>query len=248
MTEQNRGLLSPEGLTVEQEKLADLLYTTRTSAKVNRRQRQPDGFWKFYALERPTAPVDFAQNDEEFVLKLHEKNPDAPLSPYYVNLRNLPDLLNRQIAVVLKELDSDLQTDFVTGIPQAGIPLAKAYSELTGVVYRDIFEKEVTPEGRKIIPGTTEDLKRKMGIVVDDLVTQGGSKVEMIDAARQLEVEIAIRVLVDREQGGLDQIRKSGYDIKAAMTWSQLVNFGIRKGHINEEQNKRIQDYLIKSA
>ena len=33
--------------------------------------------------------LDFAQNDEEFALKVHEVNINVPLSPVYVNLRNL---------------------------------------------------------------------------------------------------------------------------------------------------------------
>lgn len=235
---------NPEGLTTEQEKLVDMLYTTKTEAKVNKRKTLPDGSYNFYSIVRPTAPVDFAQDDEEFVLKLHEKTPDAPLSPYYVNLRNLPEELKRQIAIVLDEMDPGLNVDFVSGIPQAGTPLAEAYSQLTKTPHIEIFEKEVTADGRRIVPGAIGSLEGKTALIVDDLVTKGGSKEETIEAARQLGIETVIRVVVDRQQGGLEELKSKGFDINAAITWNQIMEYGRRKGHITEEQYKRAKDYL----
>jgi len=39
-----------------------------------------------------------------FKLKLHEKNPDAPLSPIYIDLRNLPDEIYQTIAELMAEI------------------------------------------------------------------------------------------------------------------------------------------------
>lgn len=63
---------SAEGFTVQQEQLAGLLFDTKTNAPVNRRKTLPDGNFEFDKIERPTSPIDFAQ-EGEFVLKLHEK-------------------------------------------------------------------------------------------------------------------------------------------------------------------------------
>lgn len=82
----------PEGLTPAQEHLADLLFTTKTVAPVRRRTANPDGTYSFEKVSRPTSPVDFAQPGE-FALKIHETRPDAPLSPIYVNLREMPEEL-----------------------------------------------------------------------------------------------------------------------------------------------------------
>lgn len=66
-----------------------------------------------------------------FRLKLHDKNPVAPLSPYYVDLRVLPrePQVMREVAKVYAELAEDAAPfDACLGIPDAANPLATAFS------------------------------------------------------------------------------------------------------------------------
>src|SRR5690349_8933839 len=101
----------------------------------------PDGTYEFYKIERPTAPIDFAQEDE-FALKLHERKPDAPLSPVYINLRNLPPEVLDQVGVVMTEMTEDEeQPNFCAGIPEAGMPLVAAYADHSGIESKSMFKK-----------------------------------------------------------------------------------------------------------
>ncbi len=71
-----------------------------------------------------------------FKLKLHEKNPDAPLSPIYLTLRipeNGGPLTDDDVEVIGQELYAMVQRegvifDLVVGIPRAGEPFAKVVS------------------------------------------------------------------------------------------------------------------------
>ena len=73
-----------------------------------------------------------------FRLKLHEKNPDAPLSPIYITLRRPPDgpLTDEDIEAIGQELyalvtKKKVLFDFVAGIPRAGEPIAEVVSRLS---------------------------------------------------------------------------------------------------------------------
>lgn len=233
----------PEGLSVNQEKLADLLFLTKIEAKVKRREQLPNGSFKFFDVTRPTSPIDFAQ-EGEFALKLHERKPEAPLSPIYINLRNLPPNVLDQIGQVLAEIPSEQKPDFCAGIPNAGIPLAEAYSKSSSIPTKEIFTKVQTGAERKIVAQEETEKKGKIRII-DDLVTQADTKLEAIKAAEVQGYEITdIVVLVDREQGGSQQLSKAGYKLRSAFTLSQLLKYYLRTGKIDQARFNQITSYL----
>lgn len=70
-----------------------------------------------------------------FKLKLHEKNPGAPLSPFYLNLRTFDnksgpltvDTVERAASCMhMMVINEGLEFDAVAGVPRAGDPFAKA--------------------------------------------------------------------------------------------------------------------------
>lgn len=236
----------PEGLSVNQEKLADLLFSTKIQAKVKRREQVSGGTFKFFDIERPTSPIDFSQ-EGEFALKLHERKPEAPLSPIYINLRNLPSNVLDQIAQVLAELPNENKPDFCTGIPNAGIPLADAYSKISKIPVRNIFVKLQTESQRKIVAQEETQEKGKVRII-DDLITKADTKLEAIKAAEAQGYEVSdIVVLVDREQGGAKELLKQGYKLQSAFTLSQLLKYYLRTGKIDQARFNQITNYLSAS-
>jgi orotate phosphoribosyltransferase len=84
---------------------------------------------------------------------------------------------------------------------------------------------------------------------VDDLVTGADSKLE---AARRLETAgLVVRdivVLVDREQGGADQLARAGYTLHAAVRLSDLLAVYRRTGAIDDEMDRRIAEYFAASG
>lgn len=113
----------PEGLTGEQEAFADSLFEI--------------GAIKFGA----------------FRLKLHERNPEAPLSPYYVDLRVLPrfpEVMIQAARAYGQVARQAGQYDVVMGIPEAGNSLATAFSLRTGTPQIYLRKEEKIGHG---IPG-----------------------------------------------------------------------------------------------
>src|SRR5262245_3822742 len=116
-----------------------------------------------------------------FRLKLHERQPDAPLSPIYVNLRVLrsyPDALDTAVAALAELIEShDLRCARYADIPMAATPLVAVLSHVTRVGM--ITPREAKTHG---LSGTIDgafDLGETV-LVIDDLVTHADSKIEAI--------------------------------------------------------------------
>jgi len=61
-------------------------------------------------------------------------------------------------------------------------------------------------------------------VVIEDVITSGGSALQAIDAIRSEGGEIlGVLALVDREQGGLDAIESSGYKVVVLTTTNELL-------------------------
>ena len=73
-------------------------------------------------------------------------------------------------------------------------------------------------EGRKNLPAGTKV------VIVEDVVTTGGSSLKAVERAQEEGLTVlGIITLVDREEGGRENIEAAGYWLKALYTKSELV-------------------------
>jgi uridine monophosphate synthetase len=82
----------------------------------------------------------------------------------------------------------------------------------------------------------------------DVVVSDGTSKVEGIKPLEKLGARVEpVIVVVDREQGGGENIERSGYKFCALTTISELVRRLLRSSYISEEQSDAVLDYIKRS-
>ena len=249
----NRGkeLKNSVGFDLEQMQLAIDLFNTQMEAPFKVRSGNEEEGWVFTPVIGLTSPISFAEpGSGKFVLKSHDDNKGAPLSPIYINLRKLPKKLYDQMAKAMKKTLDVMEFaagkfDFITGIPEAGLPIARALSELTGIPFMEIFEKSVTSDGRQIVAKKMDiDLTGKRFLVIDDLITKMHTKKEAKDACDELGIIIIFLVLVDREQGGVQELKKLGVDIIAIYKMTELLKFYLDNEMISESQYNTVIEYL----
>lgn len=229
-----------------QKELVDLFLTTKTRAKVLRRKEKSNGKYEFYEYIRETSPIDFPVNDEEFAIKVHEKNPNAPLSPIYVNMRNLPSDLIQKIAQVFHEVKLDAKPDVCTGIPNTAVFFAKEYSKVSKIPFVDIYEKSGTNTSRKLIAKENAPTgEGKSILIIDDVISQGNSKFEALAVSEKLGYKVlGILVLIDRSQGGSKKLSEMGYKLYSVFTLPDILGYYQSKGKISEEKFRKITSYL----
>ena len=196
---------------------------------------------------------------EGFKLKLHEKDPSAPLSPIYLNIRAeghkdgtlrpedfglIADLLVKATVV------QDLDFRFLAGIPVAGEPIADAMFEKLRATKPNLVQLHLVKEekeGGRSITGIVEDLWATGSILlVDDLITKADTKLEAIAVCEEAGLEVeAVVVLVDREQGGTDEIESIGHDLIAALMLSELLVHYVETGRIDRSKADEVEQYLV---
>ena len=166
-------------------------------------------------------------------------------SPIYVDLRRLVTY-PRLMAVVARRyarMLRPLEYDRIAAIPYAGLPIGVAVSMATGdpLIYP---RREVKDYGSKrAVEGAYEPGETM--VLLDDLITQGGSKLEA--AVPLLAEGLVVRdvvVLIDREQGGAEDLARHGYHLHAAMTLREIVDALAESGHLSIPDARRVHEYL----
>lgn len=158
-------------------------------------------------------------------------------SPIYLDLRRLiskPKLLKRVATALCKKARADkIRFKRLAGIAYAGIPIAVAMSLKNSkpCVYA---RKEVKDYGTKQ-PVEGEFAEKDKVLVVDDLITTGASKIEAATplAAVGLKVHDFI-VIVDREQGGKEELEAKGYALHSLLKITDLLSELKKQGLVDE--------------
>ncbi|MFX1562577.1 MAG: orotidine-5'-phosphate decarboxylase [Promethearchaeota archaeon] len=169
-------------------------------------------------------------------------------SPYYLDLRLIPShpqaftkLINLQVSWLAAHLD--IKFDRIAGIPTAGLSFGTllAHQLNKPLLYvRNMAKKHGL--GR-IVEGELHPGDHVL--VVDDLISDGASKLDAVQALRAKGAKVTdVFVIVDREQNGAANLRKAQLHLRSLTTISELVHVLSQCGRLPKRQVQKILDYL----
>ena len=170
---------------------------------------------------------------ENLILKLHEIGAvkfgqftlkSGITSPYYLDLRlivSYPDLL-QTVADLMWDRVQNIFCDLICGVPYTALPIATAIS-LKQNIPMVMRRKEVKDYGTKqAIEGKWKAGERCL--IIEDLVTSGMSVFETIEPLENAGLTVKdIVVLINREQGGKENISNRGYNLHAVFTITEIL-------------------------
>jgi orotate phosphoribosyltransferase len=111
--------------------------------------------------------------------------------------------------------------DALAGLELGGVPIATVLSQVTGLPTRFVRKEAKSYGTAKLAEGG--ELQGQRLCVVEDVVTSGGQVVMSCNDLRAAGAEI-VRVLcvIDREAGGMENLKAEGLDLVPLFTMSQL--------------------------
>ncbi|MEZ4660634.1 MAG: orotidine-5'-phosphate decarboxylase [Caldilineaceae bacterium] len=166
-------------------------------------------------------------------------------APFYIDLRLLvstPRLLAEaaeEYAAILQELHYDR----IAGVPYAALPIgaAVALAADAPMIYP---RKEAKAHGLgKDVEGAWSAGERI--VIIEDLITSGGSIIQTAERLRALGlvVEDAI-VLIDREQGGVENLAAAGIRVHCAYKLSHVLELLVGANKLSAEKRAEVLAFI----
>jgi len=170
-------------------------------------------------------------------------------SPYYVDLRLLPSypiLFDRAVQLAVDTLhESGVKFERICAVPTGGLPIGTLIANKTETPL--IYVRKTGKEH-----GERQQIEGKLApgdrvLVVDDLITTGGSILSAIQALRLSDVEVTdCLVLLDRTEGGKKNLREQGVELHKVSNIKPVVEELSALNQISPTMRDKVFKYLQK--
>lgn len=201
-----------------------------------------------------------AQETARFLLDIKAVNfrPDEPYrltagwaSPVYIDCRwviSFPEARKRIIELAVEQLrrDADLDNvDAIAGGETAGIPYAAWIAEATGKPMLYVRKKPKGFGRDAQIEGNLEDGAKVL--LVEDLATDGGSKLNFVHALRKAGAQVSDTWVVffyGAFPDALDQLTKEGVSLHYLATWQDVLAQASQGKYFSEDAIDGVRAFL----
>ncbi|XP_063629487.1 uridine 5'-monophosphate synthase-like [Cydia splendana] len=166
-------------------------------------------------------------------------------TPIYFDLRVIVSHPTIMMAVAqhLQNLAAEIRHDILCGVPYAALPITAVMAVNSGTPM--IMKRKETKlyATKKILEGIFQP-KQKC-LVVEDVVTSGGSLLETVSTLRHEGLSVTDAVVVlDREQGGATVLKRNGVTAHSLFTMSELVKILKDTGRLTDEIVEMVSDHI----
>ena len=153
------------------------------------------------------------------------------LSPSYIDCRKImayPSAFKEITDMMIDTIKSDMiaqSPDYIIGGETAGIPFAAVIAEKMGLPLSYVRKKPKGHGKSKLIEG--EILKDKNSLLVEDLMTDGKSKINFIDNIRSHEIRCNLGIVVFKYNIFEDAdiiLKKNNIEVHYLTDWEEVYN------------------------
>ncbi len=169
-------------------------------------------------------------------------------SPYYIDLRVIPSYpaeFNKLTDLLSQWLAGNPKVKFnrIAGVPTAGISFATALCTRLGVPLLYIRSKPKKYGRQQLVEGILETGDHVL--VIDDLITDGGSKIDAVQVLRDSGAKVTdVLVVVDRQQGGAEHLKQEKLRLHALAPISHIIKALEGEKRLSKSDAQHILSYI----
>ena len=170
-------------------------------------------------------------------------------SPVYVDCRRIMSYVNEREVIFNRALSyfksKNISFDMLAGGETAGIPYAAFLSDKLGMPMIYIRKKSKGFGINKQIEGNFE--KNQKAIIIEDLATDGGSKITFVNALREagLKVkDIFVIFYYDIFDFNSSELSKMNVNIHSLCTWKDIINYIQSEKILKDSEIENLKDFL----
>jgi len=185
----------------------------------------------------------------KFSFKNHFTLTSGLKSPVYVDCRKIISYVNERNFIVSKAIDyikdKNLKFNLVAGGETAGIPYA---AFIANKINKPMVYIRKKPKGfgkNQQIEGSFN--KNDLAILIEDLATDGGSKILFIDAMRKAELkvnDIFVIFYYDIFEYTKLDLAKLDVNIHSLCTWKDIIKVLEKNNTYNKEDVENLKEFL----
>lgn len=170
-------------------------------------------------------------------------------TPVYVDLRitiSYPKIM-RKLSQTLWKLAKDPENiSHICGVPYTALPFATVISVDSNIPML-IRRKEVKSYGtKKLIEGKFESGDKC--VIIEDVIVIGTSVSETVNDLRNSGLKVTeVLVIVDREQGGRENLQNDNVEVRSLYTISQLMKYLLEAEKVTQQIVDEVSDYISKN-
>jgi orotate phosphoribosyltransferase len=172
-------------------------------------------------------------------------------SPVYIDCRwviSFPEARTRIIEHAVDMLENDIGFDNIDGVAggeTAGIPYSAWIAQATGKPMQYVRKKPKGFGRDAQIEGNLVEGSRVL--LVEDLATDGGSKVNFVNALREAGAEVSDAFVVffyGVFPGALDSLKDIGVNLRYLTTWHEVLAEAEKGQYFSEAEIAGVKDFL----
>ena len=200
-------------------------------------------------MDRKIAEITSQLLWQHKVVQVNEQEPfrlaSGNFAPIYINCRLLISFPStRDILIGLARhlcQERPIECDCVAGGETAGIPFAAWLAEKLNKPLIYVRKKRKDYGGGQLLEGIAQGKV----LLVEDLMTDGGSKVGFIEGIREAGCTISdCLVIVDRQQKGAQKLAEMGVTVHSLVGLSTCLEMGQTLGLLSEASLEEVKHYL----
>ncbi|XP_033214945.1 uridine 5'-monophosphate synthase-like [Belonocnema kinseyi] len=170
-------------------------------------------------------------------------------TPIYMDLRvtiSYPKILRKLSQTLWKLAKDSKNIAHICGVPYTALPFATVISVEANMPML-IKRKEAKSYGtKKLIEGNFESGDKC--VIIEDVIVLGSSALETINDLRNSGLKVTeVFVVVDREQGGRENLQNENVEVRSLFTISQLMKYLLDAEKITLEVMEEIMGYISKN-